>query len=575
MPRARAAAAPALARSLAALLTLAAVGALTLPVRAAAAVPGPPQPAPRALPTIVQDDAELLYRSDDSVRASLAKLQSVGADMVRVTASWSLLTRSPDAAHAPADFDATDPAAYEQGKWFSLDRLVRLANLYGLGVMIDVAFWAPRWAAKDPPDELHRKRGINAAAFARFATAVARRYNGKFVVPGTEPPPPAPPPPDPGLLPGLGLPPPFGPAPVPAAPVVPGPLPLPAVRLLSLWNEPNEPAFIYPQWRRSHGQAVPASPDVYRPMVAAAYPAIKRVEPSDVVLVGGLSPHGSYTGRLIAAVPPLNFLRRLACVDKRLKPVHDGACARFRPVLGDGWSHHPYEREHPPGYHSPPAEGDNAGVGDLGRLTRLLDRLVALGRLSPGLRNVYVTEFGYESNPPDRTVPWTLGDQARFLAWGEYLAQRNRRIKMWSQFELRDGPLKQFNGGPQALAGYGGFQTGLLYEDGRAKPAATAFAAALFVGRRPDGRLLLWGRVRARPGASVIRAEVAPRSSNRWRPMATSAAPGGPAAGGFEPSAGGVFQRYAREASGRLKYRVSYLAGEKWHAGATVLVEPL
>jgi hypothetical protein len=69
--------------------------------------------APRALPTVVQDDAQLLFRSDAQVRASMAKLQALGVQWIRVTASWSDLTREPTAAQEPA-FDDRDPAAYER-----------------------------------------------------------------------------------------------------------------------------------------------------------------------------------------------------------------------------------------------------------------------------------------------------------------------------------------------------------------------------------------------------------------------------------------------------------------------------
>jgi hypothetical protein len=54
-------------------------------------------------------------------------------------------------------------------------------------------------------------------------------------------------------------------------------------------------------------------------------------------------------------VPPLNFIRRLACVNTQLVPVSDGACARFHAVPADGYAHHPYERDAPPWARSSPA----------------------------------------------------------------------------------------------------------------------------------------------------------------------------------------------------------------------------
>ena len=513
--------------------------------------------APRALPTVVQDDAQLLFQSDAQVRASLANLQALGGQWVRVTASWSDLTRDSGATREPA-FDDRDPAAYEQDKWALVDRVVRLAPQYGLRVMIDVGFWAPHWAATDRASQTRPRTDVRAAPFARFAAAVARRYSGTFTPPqqaatgggsagGLG-----------GLLAGLlELPAPPAPAPAPATP-------LPAATTLSLWNEPNEPVFLAPQWTvRGHHSAATA-PTIYRRMVAAAYPAIKAVAPHDTVLVGGLSPHGHY-GRQAGDMPPLRFIRAMACVDTRLRPIRTGSCAGFRKIPGDGWTHHAYDFDHVPSHRDGRARPDNAAIGDLGRLTALLHRLVARGRLSARLRDVYVTEFGYESNPPDRTVRWSVAQQARLLTWAEYLAQRNPHVKMWAQYELRDGVKLRTTGGAQARRGYGGLQSGLLYENGVAKPAARAFAAGLFASRR-GGRVLLWGRLRA-PGVRSAHIE-ARGARGGWRALATSARPGGRAVAGFAPAA--AFQRYARRGRGVVFYRVAYVDAAGRHVGVAV-----
>src|SRR3954447_14866242 len=107
--------------------------------------------------TGLQDDAHLLYRTDVEVRSAMVDVRALGVDRVRLTASWSLLAPSPDSAQRP-DFDATDPAAYPAANWFYLDRAVRLAHETGLKVMIDVAFWAPRWATHDDPATPNRLR---------------------------------------------------------------------------------------------------------------------------------------------------------------------------------------------------------------------------------------------------------------------------------------------------------------------------------------------------------------------------------------------------------------------------------
>ena len=256
---------------------------LILAALVAVCAPAPANAQRRALETILQDDAQLLHGDDAQVRAAMAQVRGFGVDRVRITAGWSVLTRGADAKERP-DFDATDPAAYEQARWAGVDRAVRLAAEQGLAVMVDVGFWAPLWAAEDPEGPRARLNP-DPRAYADFAVAVARRYSGTFV-------PPAPPPgevvepsQDEGFLAVVydpigarsGL------RSSTAAPP-PTPAPLPRVDVLSLWNEPNHPAFLEPLWIERDGKKVPGTPPVYRAMVQAAYPAVKAARPDAKVL---------------------------------------------------------------------------------------------------------------------------------------------------------------------------------------------------------------------------------------------------------------------------------------------------
>ena len=172
-------------------------------------------------------------------------------------------------------------------------------------------------------------------------------------------------------------------------------------------------------------------------MIAAAYPAVKAARPDVKVLVGGTSSMGDHTGRgrrrrRAAALHPRAGVRRRAAA------AADAPCAASRPCPGDGWTHHPYSLTVEPGRPSPDAR-DNARIGDLGRLTALLDRLAAHGRIAPAMRNVYLTEYGYES----RFYRGRFGSRSRqagFLTWAEYLSWRNPRVRTYAQFLLRDLP---------------------------------------------------------------------------------------------------------------------------------------
>jgi hypothetical protein len=427
-------------------------------------------PSALAIETVIQDDAQFLHRSDDEVRASMQQVKSLGIDRVRLTAGWSTIAPDANSPQRPS-FDDTDPGAYPPAGWARLDRAVRMAHEAGLEIDIDIAFWAPRWATQDPPAALSQLRNyIDPALYAHFSQAIARRYSGTFV-PGVAGRPVAPsaPSPDGSLFDDF-----FGsePVDVPAPSVAAAPLP--AVSMFTIWNEPNHPGFIEPQWIQTPAGWVPSSPAIYRAMVQAAYPAIKAAAPGSRVLIGGTSSTGSSVpGR--GGVAPLRFLRALACVDSQLQPIATGTCASFKPLPGDGWAHHPYSLRTTPDHM--PVNPDNLPVAAIGRLTSTLRTLVSIGRISPAVADVYLTEYGYETNPPDTHAPFSPAEQPALLAWARYIATRDPAVKMWPQFLLRDLPM---GSGPRSISSKGAtttrdWQSGLFYADGTPKPAAHGF----------------------------------------------------------------------------------------------------
>jgi hypothetical protein len=486
----------------------------------ALAVPAPAAAAPE---TILQDDAVLLHRDEPGIRAALDRIRGLGVDRVRITAGWSVIAPQPDAAVKP-DFDAADPAAYPPANWSNLDRAVRLAHAAGLRVMIDIAFWAPRWATHDDPQTADRLRtDIDPTEYALFSEAVARRYAGGYVPPA--PPAGAPaaqpaPSPDGGVLEAL-----LGggssqPAPAPAAAPDPAPEPLPAVDVFTIWNEPNHPGFLQPQWIQRDGAWVPRSPDVYRAMVRAAYPAIKAAAPASRVLIGATSSTGSKVPGQ-SGVPPLAFLRALACVDDHDRPIATGDCAGFTTLPGDGWAHHPYSLRTLPD--AQPRNPDDLPVAATPRLAAELRRLVARGRLAPGNADLWLTEYGYETNLPDPQARFSQRQQPGLLAWAEYLGTRDPAVKSWPQFLLDDRPGDP--AGP-AMRPFGDWQSGLFTADGAPKPAAATFRTPTFAAcagpsRRPV--TLVWGRLRGAT-AGTVRVELRARAAS-WRSVPSAPRP--------------------------------------------------
>jgi len=501
--------------------------------------------------TVIQDDALFLHSSDAEIRTGLQQARDIGIGRVRLTAGWSVIAPSPAQETVP-DGDLSDPAAYPRENWTNLDRAVRLTVEAGMRPMIDIAFWAPRWAIHGQAGEETRLRTrIDAAQYARFAEAVARRYAGGYAPPNRS----ASavtalaPSPDANLLDSL-----FGhkrtAAQIPLATVPQEPA-LPSVDLFTIWNEPNHPGFLMPQWRRQGGRYVPSSPDLYRAMVRATYPAIKRAAPNSRVLIGGTSSGGSSTpGR--SGVPPLLFLRRFACVDQRLRPITSGSCANFRPIPGDGWSHHPYSLRTLPDVL--PKDTDKLPVAATGRLTRTLRALVAARRLAPANATVYMTEYGYETSPPDPQAPFGPQQQGALLAWAEYLATRDPAVVMWPQFQLRDRPGDP--AGPR-MRPYGDWQTGLLYADGTPKPAYAQYATPSHAACQRIGKrrfIAVWGRLRSaqQPADAELQIRVpspamAAQTETGWRTVLSGSRPGRGsvhAAQNQAPTAGAAIARY-------------------------------
>jgi hypothetical protein len=403
-----------------------------------------PQPAgARILHTILQDDALSLF-APQALPRFVQELRWLGVDELRVSAEWKLEAPDSSASRPPRGFHGDQPSSYTGTGMQLLDRAVRAADASGLQVIIDPAFSAPRWATSGSAPLPASGTGwfntnIDVHAAAAWEQMLARRYSGTYTPPASSP--------------------------------------LPRVSTFTLWNEPNNPLFLNPQW----SGATPVSADWDRRLAELAYPAIKRVAPYATVLIGNTSDSGAEDGVGGDGVAPLAFIRRLACVNAQLQAVHDGACADFRTVPADGYAQHPYERTEPPWVPSSGStQADWAQMGDLPRLQALLDQLVKLRRFAPGARNLWLTEQGYETNAELADHPWSEAAQGPLDATAEYLAWRDPEVHSFAQFLLRDTltretlALRARTGDPRAAI-LGTWTSGLLREDLQPKPALAMF----------------------------------------------------------------------------------------------------
>jgi hypothetical protein len=268
----------------------------------------------------------------------------------------------------------------------------------------------------------------------------------------------------------------------------------------------------------------PVAPHVYRGLVRAAVPAIHAADPGSQVLLGELAPVGNPARSANTPIAPLPFLRALGCVDRSYRRLHGGRCAGFRPAAADAFGYHPHPVLNAPDQPNP--DHDEAQFADLGRLYTVLDRLTARGRLgSPkGGFPIYLTEFGYQTSPPDHAIGVTLAQQTRYLQQAAFIAWRSPRIRGLSFYQWDDEPVVYRGRGTKA---YSGWQSGLRFVSGRPKPVLTTFAAPLVIDRATR---VLWGQVRP-DAAHVVTLMIRPRGAQAFRDLEDVATG---ADGGFE-----------------------------------------
>ena len=260
-----------------------------------------------------------------------------------------------------------------------------------------------------------------------------------------------------------------------------------------VWNEPNLPSWLQPQAACVRRRCTPVAPHLYRGLVRAAYPAIKAADPGAQVLVGSISSRGVDLRARNSTLRPMVFVRALGCVSSRFRKLRSGDCRGFKPARADGFSFHPHGTLVSPdrAYRN----RDDVNLGSLVRLEAALDRLQRAGRLRPSTRrfNLYLDEYGYQTRPPDRTAGVSLATQDRWLQRAAYRAWRDPRVRLLTQYQWYDEPLRR------AGSFYAGWQSGLCFLNGKPKPALAHFDTPMALDA-PRSRL--WGQ--ARPGAAQI-----------------------------------------------------------------------
>jgi hypothetical protein len=278
----------------------------------------------------------------------------------------------------------------------------------------------------------------------------------------------------------------------------------PNVNLWSDWNEPNLVSWLAPQ--QSGG--VPQAPRIYRNLVRAAYSGLAASgHANDQFLIGELMPRSA--GDASKRTSPITFLRELACLDSHYRPYKGKAasrrgCTGFKALPGTGLAYHPYTLAGGPGVRTP--NPNDATISNLGRVTKVLSRLRSKHRIQRSW-SVWISEFGFESTPPDRYAT-PIAKVPGFMNWSEFIAYKNRRVASISQYPLVDDPGKS-----------AGFQSGLRFHSGKAKPGIFAAYQRPFYARQVGSRVELFGGIRVASGGRVT-LQTRTSRKGKWKTLA-------------------------------------------------------
>jgi hypothetical protein len=426
---------------------------LLLALLALCLVPASPAGASVTQESVFEDDFELLQNGSAARNRALDDMDRLGADVIRSLVLWNQVAPGYKKKKRPKGFDAADPAAYNPAMWDRYDDLVRGANARGLAILFSPSGPIPAWAS-DCGGSVKSRRVCKPkpTEFGKFVQALGTRYSGTYADENQ----------------GGGV--------------------LPGVDRWSIWNEPNQPGWLMPQYESRSGRRVASAAHRYRALARSAIAGLRRSgHGAEQILLGETAPIGRTSGTLARRpIPPVEFIRELFCLKSNGRKMTGtqarlASCRRPGKLAVSGFAHHPYTRggSQPPRAKVLPGE---ITVSTSGRLKTLLKQGARAGRI-PGSLPIHYTEFGYQTNPPDRLFGVTENEQSRYINEADWIAYNDSRVLAVAQYKLVDEP------------NVSSFQTGLRFLDGTAKAAYDAYRLPLWV-RKRSGGLRVYGQVR-------------------------------------------------------------------------------
>jgi hypothetical protein len=431
--------------------------------------------------SVMMDDDNLIYRTPTTADKTLDAMAGLGVDRVRVTVLWKVIAERARNSKAKdrrfRKLGADDPKAYPKGNWDRYDHLVQAAGARGIGVYFNVTGPGPEWCCPKPPKGEEENASTwmpNAREFKLFVEAVGKRYSGKYEDENSR------------------------------AKKRKDRI-LPRVSFWSLWNEPNQGGWLTPQFW--HGRAY--SPSLFRSLYIKGHEGLVATgHGDDVILLGETAPNGKNENRSRAPMYPTTFIKTLFCVDGNGNRKSGGpGCNEFTengPLLATAYAHHPYTKDRAPLTRDPSDQAIT--MANLDDLTRLLDKVADKTSRIQKQIPLALTEFGYETQPPDPFNGVSLTEQAEYSNVADIVSWANPRVLTQTQFLLRDvKPLKSSSERRRWFT----YQSGLFYANGRPKPAAAAYALPFVANptgaTTDDGKTkyVVWGQLRFRPNSKT------------------------------------------------------------------------
>lgn len=340
----------------------------------------------------IQDDRVYQVPAKDA-ESRVQTMTRMGAAIIRVDVRWDVIaTKRPKNPK-----DQNDPAY----NWSAYDTVVDAAAQRGVRVLMTV-WGTPAWAA-DPavkkttrfPD--NSRRPLKAGDYGNFAYALASRYTPR------------------------------------------------GVRDWEIWNEPNIPLFLRPQFQKQGGTWVNVSTGTYSALAKSFYANVKQVDKGSRIAGIVTAPAGdqcpsSCPRSATARTSPSDFLKGVALPGRR-------------PPM-DVVSHHPYPITTPRDTNFPGSS--YIDLYNINRFQQEVDRTYLRGK------KLWLTEFGFATvKVSEYSMFVSEAEQAQYLQDAYRRVRPNKRIGMFVWYFLQDN---------------GAWGSGLLKQDGKSKPAAEVFS---------------------------------------------------------------------------------------------------